>query len=394
MLVACRSNAVEYIMAEDSAFTMQTKCYYLVGTYTHLLLKVRSVAEIVHYGRRLFHASAPPSDQDQVAMMASIARPIPFGRLDEDVPVSVHPELSRGFFGSPGLEGHRNGQDWAPQFVIDSVTKTKVVDGEEICLRRCDDRAQLQLDVTLHLDKYDVLQMRQSLMNLAESGYSVTRLANTVPLPPRVNEIMSYFGRWVKEFQLQRTTLGSSGGWIQENRRGRTSHEHYPAAVVGPGGFSNQAGEVWGAHLAWSGNHRMRVDVKADGRRVLQAEALYLPGECHLTQGESLTTPTLYMSYSNKGLNGMSQQFHQHVRRVLLNDRLKKPRPVHLNTWEGIYFKHDPQYIAQMATHAASIGVERFIVDDGWFMGRNDGASSLGDWYVDNTKYPEGICTL
>ncbi len=61
----------------------------------------------------------------------------------------------------------------------------------------------------------------------------------------------------------------------------------------------------------------------------------------------------------------------------------RKPRPVHLNTWEGIYFKHDPDYIIQMVKNAAKIGVERFIIDDGWFKGRNNDLSSLGDWYID-----------
>ena len=358
---------------------MSQEVYQLCGTRSQLIVQVSDVAEIVYYGKRLQHKVS-------LTELAAIARAIPYGRLDVDVPVSLNPQLARGAFGSPGLEGHRNGLAWAPAFTLQEVKQ----EDTKLILASRDETAQLSLVVELELDSDDVLQMRQTLTNDGEQGYSVTRLANTLPLPARANEVLSYFGRWVKEFQQTRTLI-EAGGYIQENRRGRTSHEHYPALMVGPQGFGEQNGEVWGAHLAWSGNHRMRVDVKADGRRVLQAEALYLPGEIYLQPAQSISTPTLYVSYSAGGLNGMSQQFHEHVRHAILGERLTKPRPVHLNTWEGIYFKHDPEYIKKMATAAAEIGVERFIVDDGWFKGRDDDTSSLGDWFIDKQKYPEGI---
>lgn len=362
---------------------MKKTLYTLKGRHTQLIVNVGDVAEIIYYGR----VTTPCPDG--AAYQAALTRPIPYGRLDVDVPVSLSPELARGGFGAPGLEGHRHGQAWSPAFHIIHVVHA----GATLRIQSRDDMAQLMLTVVLTLDEYDVLQMQQTLTNESDDGYRVTRFANTIPLPERAGEILSYYGRWVKEFQQTRTRL-SAGGFIQENRRGRTSHEHYPALMVGPIGFDESQGEVWGAHLAWSGNHRLRVDVKADGRRVLQAEALYLPGEIYLKKKQSISTPILYLSYSDRGLNGMSQQFHQHVRNVILGDRLNQPRPVHLNTWEGIYFQHDPEYICQMATEAAKLGVERFIVDDGWFKGRHGDTSSLGDWYIDEHKYPTGITDL
>lgn len=87
----------------------------------------------------------------------------------------------------------------------------------------------------------------------------------------------------------------------------------------------------------------------------------------------------------------MSHAFHQFVRQQILHFPVNKPRPVHLNTWEGIYFQHDPAYIMQMATQAARLGVERFIIDDGWFKGRDHDRAALGDWYLDKKKYPDGL---
>ena len=89
-------------------------------------------------------------------------------------------------------------------------------------------------------------------------------------------------------------------------------------------------------------------------------------------------------------LNGISQRFQQFVRDNIVKFPVNKPRPVHLNTWEGIYFDHKPEYIMQMATEAAEMGVERFIIDDGWFIGRDGERAALGDWYLDEKKYPNG----
>lgn len=366
--------------------TIQPQLYSLIGTNSQLLLAVSDNADIVYYGNRL--PCATHSDLQQMAI--GLERPIPFGRLDTDIAVSINPQLGRGNFGASALEGFReNGSDWAPVFTITAVKQ----DGNKLIIDCLDQRAQLGWQTQIELDQNDVLQLSQTVTNLGTSDYHVIRCANTAPIADNASEILSFYGRWIKEFQQHRSQL-SHGGYIQENRRGRTSHEHYPAVIVGEHGFSDDHGQVWGAHLAWSGNHRMRIDVKADGRRVLQAEALYLPGEITLQPQQSLTTPTLYMSYSHHGLNTMSQHFHQHVRTSILKDRLHKPRPIHLNTWEGIYFDHDPNYITAMATEAAAMGVERFIVDDGWFLGRNDDTSSLGDWFVDPKKYPAGLSPI
>ena len=119
---------------------------------------------------------------------------------------------------------------------------------------------------------------------------------------------------------------------VLENRRGRTSHEHFPALITGSRAFSEMQGEVWGVHLGWSGNHRLRAEAKTDGRRYIQAEALYLPGEMAIEEGDTLWTPRLYASYSPRGLNGMSQSFHRYLRDNVIRFPENKPRPVHLNT--------------------------------------------------------------
>ena len=355
------------------------KIIHLTSKSSSLIIKVDRIPEILHWGAKI--------NQIDPDIMLSTERPISQARLDVDVPLSLCPELGSGHFNAPGIEGHRNSHDWAPVFeVFDSE-----VSAQSVIFKLQDSVAQLQLEIELKLDyASDVIQKRIKVINTGEDDYSLTKLSSTLPVPNHANELMTFYGRWTREFQTHRQPF-THGGFMQENRRGRTSHENFPGMFVGTDHFNEQNGQVWGFHLGWSGNHQLRADVRSDGRRFVQAGELLLTGEVILTQAESYTTPWFYATYSASGLNGISARFHQFVRSDILKFPVNKPRPVHLNTWEGIYFEHDPQYIMKMATEAAKMGVERFIIDDGWFIGRNDDRAALGDWYLDQKKYPNGL---
>ncbi|MEQ9903518.1 alpha-galactosidase [Pectobacterium aroidearum] len=351
----------------------------LTSAQCDVIVRCTPAAEILYWGPRLRGFS--PED------IVSLQRPVANGRLDVDLPLTLAMEYGRGQFGSPGIEGHRSGYDAAPIF----TTTQADVQGNTLTITAEDTLAGLRLTSELRLDpQTDVLQLRHTLQNLRADVWQVQRLAVMLPVPERASDVMAFHGRWLREFQTHRLTL-QHGGFIQESRRGRSSHEYFPAFILGESAFNEQHGSVWGVHLGWSGNHRLRADIKTDGRRVVQAEALYLPGEITLTQSESLTTPWVYAAFSDSGLNGMSQRYHAFLRQSLIQFCGDKPRPVHLNTWEGIYFDHDPEYIMQMASKAADVGVERFIIDDGWFRGRHHDRAALGDWYLDEEKYPNGL---
>lgn len=343
-----------------------------------IILRTQPYAELCYFGKRLQKITT-----DAINMLIPA---VPNSRIDIDVPFTLCPEEGVGNFSTPGLEGHRNGKDWSPVFVTQKVTKKK----NDITIISEDNIAQLRLTSKLILDETGVLQCQNSLTNLGDEPYQVNRLSVTLPIPERALELMAFSGRWIKEFFPHRTKIQHCG-YLQENRRGRTSHEYFPGMIVGTEGFKEQTGEVWGVHLGWSGNHRFQVAVKSNGKRFIQAEVLYLAGEVSLAKGETLSTPWLYATYSDEGLNKMSQNFHQFLRKNIIHFASDKPRPVHLNTWEGIFFDHNPDYIMKMATKAAQMGVERFIIDDGWFGKRDDDYQALGDWYLDKRKYPNGL---
>jgi len=352
---------------------------HLTSNNCSLIIKVKRTPEILHWG--------PKINQIDDDILLSTERPISQARLDVDVPLSLCPELGSGHFNAPGIEGHRDRQDWAPVFeVVDQKVLT-----QSVIFTLQDKVAKLQLEIEIKLDvASDVLQKRITVTNIGATEYLLTKLSSTLPVPNHANELMSFHGRWSREFQTHRQSF-AHGGFMQENRRGRTSHENFPGLFVGSDHFNEQCGQVWGFHLGWSGNHQLRADVKSDGRRFVQAGELLLSGEIVLADAESYTTPWLYATYSATGLNGISEHFHQFVRENILSFPVDKPRPVHLNTWEGIYFDHDPDYIMKMADEAAVMGVERFIIDDGWFIGRDGERAALGDWYLDEQKYPNGL---
>lgn len=357
---------------------MEPMIVRLESPRTDLVIKTHPFAEILYWGPHLTHFI--PDDAE------SLGRPVANGRLDVDTPVTLMAETGLGLFGAPGIEGHRNGLDGAPVFTTLNVTHKD----QTLTIHSEDAVAGLTLTSEIRLDTSGVLQVRHGLTNQRPGLWQVDRLAITLPVAEYARDVLAFHGRWIREFQPHRVRL-EHDSLVLENRRGRSSHEHFPAMITGTAGFNEQTGDVWGVHLGWSGNHRLRAEVKTDGRRYLQAEALYLPGEMALSQGETLWTPWLYASHSCQGLNGMSQQFHHFLRQQVIRFPENKPRPVHLNTWEGIWFAHDPQYIMQMAARAAELGVERFIIDDGWFKGRNDDFAALGDWYLDEGKYPQGL---
>lgn len=357
---------------------MEARYLRLESATTDVVIKTRPFAEIIYWGPHLQHFCAQDAQ--------SLIRPVANGRLDVDSPVTLMAESGHGLFGSPGLEGHRNGLDGSPIFSTVDVQHN----GQSLTLISEDEVAGLRLTSELRLDVCGVLQIRHGLTNLMATAWQVNRLAVTLPIAEYARDVMAFHGRWIREFQPHRVHL-EHDSFVIENRRGRTSHEHFPALMTGSRNFSESQGSVWGVHLGWSGNHRLRAEVKTDGRRYIQAEALYLPGEMAISEGETLWTPWLYASHSSQGLNGMSQQFHRFLRANIIRFVQDKPRPVHLNTWEGIYFDHSPAYIMKMAEEAAALGVERFIIDDGWFKGRNDDFAALGDWYLDEGKYPDGL---
>ncbi|MBQ0933614.1 alpha-galactosidase [Ideonella alba] len=321
------------------------------------------------------------------------SRPLPSFMLDHDQPLTVMPGFGVGWFGQSALLAHRNGRDFSLAFQRAEVHWREPGRALELLLH--DDTARLQARLMLSLDAHDVLRLQTTLSNLGDAPLELQWLAAaTLPLPAEASAVRSFAGQHNHEFLLQVDTLSRST-WRRESRRGRTSHDNWPGAVVTTPGATEHQGLVFGAHLAWSGNHQQSIEWLHDGSYQWQLGEWLAPGEIFLAPGASLTTPEVVASLSPAGLNGLAANFHAELRRRLpwAGGRMK-PRPVHLNTWEGLYFNHQLPDLMALADAAAEVGVERFVLDDGWFLGRHHDRAGLGDWWADPSKYPDGLAPL
>lgn len=371
-----------HVPEASAAFTV------LHGTHSSVVLEVRpDEAPLWRYwGPRL---------PDHCVPLARLrdGRAIPPSSMEFDQPLTVAPTFGVGWYGQSALLAHRGGQQFAQQF--NSCSINTLEPGQSVAIHLTDSVAQLRLVLHLALDANDVLQLRSELFNDGADVLDVHWLAaGTVPLPGDAQGVRSFAGQWANEFQLQVDALSRSL-WQRENRRGRTSHDSFPGAVVTIPGATPHTGTVYGAHLAWSGNHRQAIEWLHDGQYQWQMGEWLAPGEVRLATGESLQTPTLFASCSTQGLNGLAANFHATVRsRLPWPGGRMRPRPVHLNTWEAVYFDHRTEDIRALAAAAASVGVERFVLDDGWFQGRHSDQAALGDWWPDAGKYPHGLQPL
>jgi alpha-galactosidase len=343
------------------------------------------VPALLHHGARL------PAETDILALASALARPLPQATLDVSEPVSLHPEAGRGFPGHPALTGKRPGDErsWAGRF-----GGTEAEEGPDgVLFRLRDEPRGLRLELDCRMDpETDVVTLKSRLSNDGDTPFIVDWLASPVAAPDRrYGEFLSFHGRWCAEFAVQRLPV-SMGAMLRENRRGRTSHDAFPGIILLTSETGEERGDCLGFHLGWSGNHRLLLERLPNGDTQLQMGALLLGDEGTIQPGEAIETPPLYVACSEDGLNALSQKFHRHVRKRLLTfPDPSVPRPVTVNTWEAIYFDHRHERLTALADAAASVGAERFVLDDGWFRGRRDGTTSLGDWYPDEETYPEGL---
>jgi alpha-galactosidase len=219
-------------------------------------------------------------------------------------------------------------------------------------------------------------------------------------LPPSRYTLSYLTGRWAGEWTLNQEPI-HAGARVIESRRGSTGHQANPWFAisrdasqknVGPATAGEEYGEVWFGALAWSGSWRFTVELnQLDFVRVTGGFNPFDFGY-KLNPGEHLETPVFYGGYSDHGLGGASRLLHRfEMAHVLPRAPHPKPRPVIYNSWEATEFKVDEAGQAALAEKAASIGVDRFVMDDGWFGQRKTDHAGLGDWYVNPEKFPNGL---
>ena len=348
---------------------------------------------IVHWGPLL-----APLDAAGARGLCDAAVPV-VGSNNPDVPlrVAVLPEHHAGWVGRPGVSGSSDGSGWSPRFVVHAIDLDgSPIDGfvqastGELVFHAVDDSGRLELTLVLALLPSGLLRSRATLTNLGATAYAVDDVSLAFPIPAEASELLDFSGRHNGERQPQRGVL-RAGTHVRENRRGRTGADSAFVLHAGVPGFGFGGGRVWGVHTAWSGNHRHYAEQVHTGEQVLGGGEVLLPGEIVLERGESYESPWVYGSFAD-GLDAGAHRFHAHLRG---RDGAPGPdRPVTLNVWEAVYFRHDGDELTALAERAARLGVERFVLDDGWFGARRHDRAGLGDWVVSADVWPDGLHPL
>lgn len=289
--------------------------------------------------------------------------------------------------------GHKiyNGKKGLPGLPSTYVEKEEEAQSLELTFR--DEKAGLEYTLT-----YTVFEERPAITrsvritNLTgEKAELLRAMSMCLDLPDSDYEMMDLCGAWARERTPHSHAL-HCGIQSVGSIRGCSSHQFNPFLALKRKETTEHTGEVIGFSLVYSGNFLAQVERdNFDVARVMMG--IHPEGFCWtLNQGESFQTPEVVMVYSREGLGGMSRTYHDLYRERLARGYWRdKERPILINNWEATYFKFDEEKLLNIADKAKELGVELFVLDDGWFGKRNDDTTSLGDWEANPEKLPGGI---
>lgn len=243
--------------------------------------------------------------------------------------------------------------------------------------------------------KYNILEKWMEIKNTGRNGdvKIENALSGSIVLPENQYELTQLSGKPMNEFQLYQGLL-TPGLKIIQNKTFK-SNFNPPWFAVHPQSSNGKTVPVWFGSLHYSGNWVLKFDQAFDGRLQILGGINFWDTDIYLKSGESFTTPKLTIGFTTKGLNNASQCLSAYIKKDILPEVHRKDlRPVIFNSYYADALDVNTKILEEQAEQAARLGVELFVIDDGWFKGRKDSNSGLGDWTVDSTKFPGGFTPL
>lgn len=242
-------------------------------------------------------------------------------------------------------------------------------------------------------EKYEVITRYCEVINTGNSKIYLDRLLSmNVDFYNDNNfDLLHFYGSWARERHINRIDIGHSTHTI-ESKRGASSHQQNPLILLARKDCNEQKGEVYGMNLVYSGSFKGTIEVNPYNSTRVQIGINDFGFKWCLKANEAFFAPEVVMVYSNEGFNGMSNIYHRLYRERLIRGAYRdKPRPILINNWEATYFDFDEEKLECIGKAASEVGIELFVLDDGWFGKRNSDKTSLGDWYVNKQKLPTGL---
>ena len=251
--------------------------------------------------------------------------------------------------------------------------------------------AELKLFYTV-FEECDVITRAVRLINTGKKSFHIQSIMSMqLDLPMDSYTAVTFDGAWVRERFKNEHKL-TSGEFSVGSIAGYSSNRHNPFFIIKRGDCNEQNGECFGFNLVYSGNHIARTEVSTHGMLRIQNGINPFQFDWLLKPGAEFDTPESVMTFSDEGMNGMSHNMHAFVKEHIVRGQWKnKERPILVNNWEATYFAFTEKKILEIAKAGADLGLEMFVLDDGWFGKRNNDKSSLGDWYINKKKLPSGL---
>ncbi|MDD3336096.1 MAG: alpha-galactosidase [Eubacteriales bacterium] len=276
---------------------------------------------------------------------------------------------------------------------LPAVYTDKDEEADTLILHLRDERSGLLVDLSFTvMNQLHALTCSAVYRNEGKETLTLVKSASATLSLRGPHDILHLHGAWARERKPERVPCSHSCFTLR-SERGASGHEHNPfLALLEPSANEHQ-GSVWGASLIWSGSFLMECD--QDSRDDLRLTAGVIPCDWELQPGDVFTTPECVLVYSAEGLNGMSHIYHTLYRTRLCRGYWRdRVRPLLVNNWEATYFDFNEEKLMTIAKKAAQLGIELFVLDDGWFGKRDNDDCSLGDWVENPRKLPNGLMGL
>lgn len=242
------------------------------------------------------------------------------------------------------------------------------------------------------LPKYDIITRAVKIVNEGQGKVVLEKAASAcLEFLNHDYDLIHFHGRYPMEREFEREKLHygvKSFGSV----RGQSSHHHNPFLILCENSATETSGDCYGISFVYSGNFLAETEVDHIGQTRVVMGIHPTQFAFHLEHGDTFTTPEVVMSYTCKGLSELSYHFHQAFRHHLCRGKYKiEERPILINNWEATYFAFDEEKLFQIAKQAKDLGIEMFVMDDGWFGKRENDLSGLGDWFVNENKIKGGL---
>ena len=385
-------------VSEDQTVTLQNKHV----TYTFRVTE-EGLLEHLYAGPALHDAPEPmPRFLRHATAMLGRSDTLTLNELPQE-----YPTAGVGDYGAPALQikgaddsvispRYRRHQIVSGTPALHELPTSRGDEAQSLIVTLLDEQQALEIDLIYTIwPDHAVIARRSVIRNIGQSAVQLRQVASlALDLPPQDYDVQSFQGTWSREFNMTRQPV-PYGSLSIGSTRGTSSNAHPPYLALLEPDVTETSGRCFGTTLLYSGNHEFRVERGEFGRVRCVSGIHPQDFDWTLAPGESFSSPEGLLAISDAGLGGLSHVWHEFIRSKITPERFRdQPRATYLNTWEAAYFNVTEEAVQNLAKTAADLGIERLVLDDGWFKGRTDDRRALGDWTADPKRFPSGIPAL